>query len=105
MFKKASNIHLEPKRRYKMVASRQLEVPLYAGIGQQRGRGLGALAQVIGEVKIRFWVKVSSQLHLGRCWLMEFAAPNIAGVFSGRKNFKTAAKSVGWLTDSVETFG
>ena len=33
MFRKASNIHFEPKKRYRMVASRQVETPFYRGIG------------------------------------------------------------------------
>ena len=33
MFKKASNIHFKPKRRYKIIASRQTEIPFYGGIG------------------------------------------------------------------------
>ena len=35
MFRKASNIHFQPKRRYKMVASRQVEIPYYGGVGRQ----------------------------------------------------------------------
>ena len=32
-----------------MVAPRQVEIPFYRGIGRKRGRGFGALAQVIGR--------------------------------------------------------
>ena len=60
LFRKASMIHKKPERRSKMVASRQVEVPTYKGIGRQQGRGLGALARVIGKT---FWVKISSQLQ------------------------------------------
>ena len=35
-----------------MVASRQVEIPSYRGNGQQRGRGVGALAQVFGRTAI-----------------------------------------------------
>ena len=35
-----------------MVASRQVEIPLNRGIGRQRGRGFGALAEVIGKTAI-----------------------------------------------------
>ena len=59
-FKKASMIQKKHERRSKMVASRQVEVPTYKGIGRQQGRGLGALARVIGKT---FWVKISSQLQ------------------------------------------
>ena len=37
-----------------MVASNTLELPYYKGIGRQRGRGFGALAQVIGRTAIPF---------------------------------------------------
>ena len=54
MFKKASNSHFYSKRRYKEFASRQLEIPFYRGVGRQRGRGFGALAQVLGRTAIPF---------------------------------------------------
>ena len=37
-----------------MVASRQVEIPFFRGVGRHRGRGFGALAQVIGRNAIRF---------------------------------------------------
>ena len=37
-----------------MVASNTLELPYYKGIGRQRGRGFGALAQVIERTAIPF---------------------------------------------------
>ena len=37
-----------------MVASRQVGIPYYGGVGRQRGRGFGALAQVIGRTAIPF---------------------------------------------------
>ena len=37
-----------------MVASRQVEIPYYRAVGRQRGRGFGALAQVIGRTAIPF---------------------------------------------------
>ena len=51
MFRKASNIHFQSKRRYKMVASKEVEIPYYRGVGRQRWRGHGALAQVIGRTE------------------------------------------------------
>ena len=96
MFRKASNIHFLPKRWYKMVASRQVEIPYYRGVGRQRGRGFGALAQVGGRTAIPFLRKyiVPAAKRVGAD-LLQFAVPEIAEVVSGRKNFKTAAKSVG----------
>ena len=82
-----------------MVASRQVEIPYYRGVGRQRGRGVGALAQVIGRTAIPFFRKnvVPAAKRIGAD-MLEFAAPEIGEVFSGRKSFKSAAKSVGKKT-------
>ena len=82
-----------------MVASRQVETPYYRGVGRQRGRGFGALAQVIGRTAIPFLRKyiVPAAQRVGAD-LLEFAVPEILEVVSGRKNLKTAAKSVGKQT-------
>ena len=82
-----------------MVASRQVEIPYYRGVGRQRGRGFGALAQVFGRTAIPILCKniVPAAKRVGAD-LLEFAVPEIAEVVSGRKNFKTAAKSVGKQT-------
>ena len=77
------------KRRYKMVASRQVEIPFYRGTGQQRGRGFGAFAEVIGRTAIPFLRKsiVPAAKRAGADFL-DFAAPEVAEVVSGRKNFR-----------------
>ena len=82
-----------------MVASRQVEIPYYRGVGRQRGRGFGALAQGIGRTEIRFLRKyiVPDAKRVGAD-LLEFAVPEIAEVVSGRNNFKTDAKNVGEQT-------
>ena len=82
-----------------MVASRQVEIPYYRGIGRQRGRGFGALAQVFGRFAIPFLRKkvVPAAKRIGSD-MLEFAAPEIGDVFSGRKSFKSAARSVGKRT-------
>ena len=82
-----------------MVASRQVEIPYYRAVGRQRGRGFGALAQVIGRTAIPFLHKyiVPAAKRVGAD-LLEFAVPEIAEIVSGRKNFKTAAESVGKQT-------
>ena len=82
-----------------MVASRQVEIPYYRAVGRQRGRGFGALAQVIGRTAIPFLHKnvVPAAKRIGAD-MLEFAVPEIGEVFSGRKSFKTAAKSVGKKT-------
>ena len=79
-----------------MVASREVEIPYYRGVGRQGGRGFGALAQVIGRTAIPFFRKciVPAAKRVG-AELLEFAVPEIAEVVSGRKNIKTAAKCVG----------
>ena len=82
-----------------MVASRQREIPFYRGVGRQRGRGFGALAHVFGRTAIPFLRKyiVPAVKRVGAD-LLEFAVPENEEVVSGRKNFKTAAKSVGRQT-------
>ena len=82
-----------------MAASKEVEIPFYGGVGRQRGRGLGAIAQVIGRTAIPFLRKYIVPAAKRVCAdLFEFAVPEIAEVVSGRKNFKTAAKSVGRQT-------
>ena len=76
-----------------MVASRQEEIPSYRAIGQQRGRGFDALAQVIGRFAIPFLRKniVPAATHVGAD-LLQFAARENAEVVSGKYNFKTVLK-------------
>ena len=99
MFRKVSNIHFQHIQYYKMVASRQVEIPYYSAVGRQRGWGFGALAQVIGRTAIPFLRKyvVPAAKRIGAD-MLEFAAPEIGESFSSRKSFKTAAKSVGKKT-------
>ena len=82
-----------------MVVSRQVEIPYYRAVGRQRGRGFGALAQVIGRTTIPFFRKyvVPAAKRIGAD-ILEFAAPETGEVFSGRKSVKTAVKSVGKKT-------
>ena len=82
-----------------MVASREVEIPFNRGVGRQRGRGFGGLAQVFGRAVIPFLRKyiVPAAKRVGAD-LMEFVVPEIAEVVGGRKNIKTAAKSVGRQT-------
>ena len=98
MFRKASNIHFLSKRRYKMVASRQKEIPFYS-VGRQRGRGFGALAQIIGRTAIQILPKhiVPAAKRVGAD-LLEFAVPEIAELVSGGKCIKTAARNGGRQT-------
>ena len=78
-----------------MVASRQVEIPCYRGISRQRGRGSDALTKVIGRTAIPILRKLGVLVakHVGAD-LLKLAAPEIAEIFSARKNFKRAAKSV-----------
>ena len=82
-----------------MVASRQVEIPYYRAVGRQRGRGFGALAQVIGRTAIPILRKyvVPAAKRIGAD-MLEFAVPETGEVNSCRKSFKTAAKSVGKKT-------
>ena len=99
MFRKASNIHFQPKKRCTMVAPTQVEIPFYRGNGRQHGRRCGALAQVIWRTATLFLKKyiVPAGKRVGAD-LLEFAAPDIAGIVSGRRNFEAAAKNVGKQT-------
>ena len=82
-----------------MVASRQVEIQYYRAVGRQRGRGFGALAQVFWRTAILFLRKyIVPAAKRVSADLLEFAAPEIGEVISGRKSFKSAAKSVGKQT-------
>ena len=82
-----------------MVASRQVEIPYYRAVGRQRGRGFGALAQVIWRTAIIYLRKyiVPAAKRVGAD-LLKFAAPEIGELITSRKSFKSAAKSVGKQT-------
>ena len=82
-----------------MVASRQVEIPYYRAVGRQRRRGFGALAQVIGRTAIPLLRKyvVPAAKCIGAD-VLEFNAPEIGEIISGRKSLKSAAKSVGKQT-------
>ena len=69
-----------------MVALNTLELPYYKRIGRQRGRGFGALAQVIEKTAIPFLRKytVPAAKRVGAD-LFEFAVPEVADVASGKK--------------------
>ena len=82
-----------------MVASRKIEFPFYRGVGRQSGQGFGELAQVFGRTAIPFLRKyIVPAAKRVSADLLEISVPEIAEVVSGRKNFKTAAKSVGRQT-------
>ena len=71
----------------KKVASNTLELPYYNGIGRQRGRGFGALAQVIGRTAISFLRKyIVPAAKRVVTEFLEFAVPEVADVVSGKKN-------------------
>ena len=76
-----------------------MEIPFFRGIGQQRGGGFGALAQVIGRAANPFLRKlvVPAAKRLGAP-LFEFVVPQIAEVVNGGK---TAAISVGRQTEKT----
>ena len=67
-----------------MVASGEVEIPYYRGVGRQRGRGFGPLAQVIGRTAIPFLPKnIVPAAKLVGADLLEFPVPEIAEVVSG----------------------
>ena len=63
-----------------------LELPYYNGIARRRGRGFGALAQVIGQTAIPFLGKyiVPAAKRVGAD-MLELAVPEVAAVVSGKK--------------------
>ena len=95
MFRKAGNIHFLLERRYKIVASRQVEFPFHRDIGRQRGRRFGALAEVHVRTATplqRKYIVPAAKRVVADLW--EFSVPETADVVSGRKNFKITAKKV-----------
>ena len=82
-----------------MVASREVELHYYKGVGRQRGRGFGALAQFIERSAILFLKKyVVPAARRIDADMLGFAVPEIADGVSGKQNFKAAAKNVGRQT-------
>ena len=77
-----------------MVASNTLELPHYKGIGRQKGRNFGALAQVIGRTAIPFLRKytVPAAKRVGAD-LLEIAVPGVADNVSGEKPSKLLLKT------------
>ena len=77
-----------------MVASNKLELPYYKGIGRQRGRGFGALAQVFGRTAIPFLRKyIVPAANRVRADVLDIAVPEVVDVISLKKKFKTSGKS------------
>ena len=76
-----------------MVASKQVETPYYRVVVKQKGRGSGALAQIIGRTAFpflrKFVIPVAKRMGAD---MLDFAAPEIGEVISGRKCFKSAAR-------------
>ena len=66
-----------------MAASRQVKMLFYRGIGRQRGREFGALAQVIGRTTIPFLRNyiVPAAKRVGAD-LLEFAVPELDPMLS-----------------------
>ena len=72
-----------------MVASEQVKFPFFRCIGRQRGKGFGALAQIIGTTEslhVREYI-VPAAKRVGAD-LLVFSAPEIAEVSICRKNSK-----------------
>ena len=63
MLRKASNIQFQSERRYKMVASKQIQIPFYRDDGRQLGRDSVHLHKLLGETQFHFCVNISSQLQ------------------------------------------
>ena len=69
-----------------MVASRQVEIPFYRGLGRQRGRGFGALPQFVRRTAFPFLrKKIVPAAKRAGADLLEFAAPEVVDVVSAGK--------------------
>ena len=86
-----------------MIALRQVEISFYRSIGPQRGRGFGALAQVIGRTAMPILCKklVPAAKSVGADFL-EIAAPEIAEVVNLLKKHQNSSKKCG-KTNSEKT--
>ena len=91
MFRKASNIHFKPKKRYNKINSREVESPLYRGFG--RRLGFSALSQVVERKAIPFLCTyvVSAKKFVSE-EMLELAALEFAEHVDGKKIFKTGAR-------------
>lgn len=71
-------------------------LPYFRGTQRQRGRGIGALAAVLGRTAIPFVRKfvVPAAKRIGSN-LLEAAAPDIGDLIVGKKKIKSFAKDVG----------
>ena len=93
-----------------MVASRQVKLLHYTGIGRQRGKGFGVLAQIVRRTAIPFLriFAVPAAKRVGAD-LMQFVAPENVEVFRCTIGFNSSAKKVGrqtfkkQLTSGVES--
>lgn len=74
-------------------------LPRFQGVSRQRGRGIGALAAILGRTAIPFAKKflVPAAKRIGAD-LLEAAAPEIGNVITGKKKIKSFAKDVGKKT-------
>ena len=80
-----------------MFASRQVKMHTVEGLEDKGEGGLGLSHKLLGELQFLFYVNMSSAKRI-EADILEFAAPVIGEVISGRKSFKSAAKSVGKQT-------
>ena len=82
---KSSKYSFPQKNTFKKVDSRQIKIPYYRSFGQQRGRGFGALANVIGRTTVLLLRNnfVAASKRIGAD-LLDFAAPENAEVIGGR---------------------
>ena len=74
-------------------------LPYFKGAHRQRGRGFGALAQTFGRLAVPFVQKylVPAAKRVGAD-LVEFAAPEVAGLVAGKTSIKNVAKQVATKT-------
>ena len=78
-----------------MVASIDVELSYYGGLGRRRRRGFDALAQLIGRAQIPFRRKYFVPVARRRIGadILEFAVPEIADVISSKKTSNQLLKT------------
>ena len=73
MFRKACNFHFSPKRRYKMVASRQIEVSFYKILVGNLKKDSVHSQKLSGQLQLHLCVNMWSQLQnvwVFKCWTL-----------------------------------
>ena len=94
MSMETTNVHFQSNRRYKMIAAKQVQIPLFRGIGGQRGQRFNALGKVNQKTAMLFLLEniVLAAKRVLTFW--KLTRQKLQMLFKGGKDFKAAAKSL-----------